>query len=221
MAVAQDIINSAFRLVGVLDPGETPSASESQTGLERLNALVDAWAVDRISEYSINPVTVTLTTGTEAYTVTPRVVRVQTATVTVPAASGGGNGSFSFPVKVLTAEQWAAMPKRAATAAQPSFAWFDAAFPTAQVHVYPVMGTVVGTRTLNLYAWKSLAQWATLATDIAIPPAYLKAIQYNLAVDLAPEFGRAVDGALLKNTEETKATLRAMSEITPAAQAQG
>jgi hypothetical protein len=47
---------------------------------------------------------------------------------------------------------------------------------------------------------------------VDFPPGYLKAIRYNLAVDLAPEYGRAPDPSVEQIAVASLAALRAMNE---------
>lgn len=64
--------------------------------------------------------------------------------------------------------------------------WVNDTYPDVTLTVYPVP--------LKLLEWHivsvvELTQPATLATDLAFPPGYLRAFRYNLACELAPEFG--------------------------------
>jgi hypothetical protein len=54
------------------------------------------------------------------------------------------------------------------------------------MYIYPVP-----TRALEWHfiSVEELSRPATLATSLTFPPGYLRAFRYNLAVELAPEFG--------------------------------
>jgi len=52
MASANDQINGALRLLGVLAEGETPSAATSQDALTALNQMIDSWNTERLSVFS-------------------------------------------------------------------------------------------------------------------------------------------------------------------------
>ena len=49
---ANDQINRALRLLGVLAEGETPSAATSQDALIALNQMIDSWNTERLSVFS-------------------------------------------------------------------------------------------------------------------------------------------------------------------------
>jgi hypothetical protein len=49
MAATQTIINRALRLLGMLDPNESPEAVDTQTALEALNAMMARWEADGVS----------------------------------------------------------------------------------------------------------------------------------------------------------------------------
>jgi hypothetical protein len=52
MTTANEQINGALRLLGVLAEGETPSASTSQDALATLNQMIDSWNTERLSVFS-------------------------------------------------------------------------------------------------------------------------------------------------------------------------
>ena len=49
---ANDQINGALRLLGVLAEGETPSAATSQDALVALNQMIDSWSTERLAVFS-------------------------------------------------------------------------------------------------------------------------------------------------------------------------
>ncbi len=52
MTTANEQINGALRLLGVLAEGETPSAETSQDALAALNQMIDSWNTERLSVFS-------------------------------------------------------------------------------------------------------------------------------------------------------------------------
>jgi hypothetical protein len=54
------------------------------------------------------------------------------------------------------------------------------------MYVYPVPTKVLE---FHIVSVQPLSQPANLATDLTFPPGYLRAFRYNLACEMAPEFG--------------------------------
>jgi hypothetical protein len=54
------------------------------------------------------------------------------------------------------------------------------------MYVYPVPTKVLE---FHIVSVEELTQPANLATDLAFPPGYLRCFRYNLACEMAPEFG--------------------------------
>ena len=52
MTTANEQINGALRLLGVLAEGETPSAATPQDALTALNQMIDSWNTERLSVYA-------------------------------------------------------------------------------------------------------------------------------------------------------------------------
>ena len=52
MTTANDQINGALRLLGVLAEGETPSAATSQDALAAMQQMIDSWNTERLSVFS-------------------------------------------------------------------------------------------------------------------------------------------------------------------------
>lgn len=48
MTTARSVVNRALRMLGVIDPDETPSATMADNALEALNAMVHAWKGQKV-----------------------------------------------------------------------------------------------------------------------------------------------------------------------------
>lgn len=68
----------------------------------------------------------------------------------------------------------------------------NVAAPTIYVAPAPAAGT------LELYTYEALATLANLSANIAFPDGYERALSAALAVELAPEYGRSLEGAAQK-----------------------
>jgi len=64
--------------------------------------------------------------------------------------------------------------------------WVQMGYPDITLTVYPIPATPV---VMHIVSVQELTQPATLATELAFPPGYLRAFKYNLACEIAPEFG--------------------------------
>jgi hypothetical protein len=194
MATVLDVIKASFRLIGVLAQGETPSASEGADALSRLNLLLAQGSIERINIYTKRRDTHVLVAGTQTYTIgaggainVARPVKIDQAKVLQ------SNGLETDLTILLTAEQWNAIPEKNVSAVQPLSLYDDYAYPLSTLHLWPKPS---GTPTLVLVSWQQLTGFTALTDTFDLPLGYQQAIEYNLAVLLAPEYGRPVDAVV-------------------------
>ena len=187
-----------------ITPGQTASADEVATSQIELNALLGQWNADAVCVYSSAPMTVALLNGVADYTVTPRPVRVEAWSVR--SSSGQANGGV--PLDPATYATVAV--DRSATGARVKALNYDAAYPTASVHLYP---KPTG-GTLELWVWEQLASIADFTAALNYPPGYLQAITYALAVALAGKFAtRApLDPTVAATAAQSKAALASSNQ---------
>lgn len=96
-----------------------------------------------------------------------------------------GSG-ISYGVKMINREQYNAIALKTATSTFPQVVFVNQSFPDVEMTIYPVP-----TRALewHIVSVQPLSGPATLATPLRFPPGYLRAFTYNLALEIAPEFG--------------------------------
>jgi hypothetical protein len=213
--IANDVVTIAFQLIGVLDPGETPSATELTDGFQRLNDMLANWALERLNLTGNVVAVYSLLTGTPTYTMGPsgtlattRPLHVTEATILQPAA-GGGN--IRQPLTLLTEKEWAALPFRDSTfATNPISMWFNPTFPLSTVNLYPVP-TFSSARSIELHTWSTIASFGDQSTDVPFQPGYDRAIRYNLALELAGEYAAMPSAQVVQIAAEAKAALRMLN----------
>jgi len=187
---AGDQINRALRLLGVLAEGETPSAATSQDALIALQQMVESWNTERLAVFSTQdqvflwPAGVgnqTRTLGPTGNFVGLRPILIDDATYF---RDPGTN--VSFGVKLINQQQYNGIAVKTVTSTYPQVMFVNNTFPDVTMTIYPVP-----TRELEWHfvSVEELSNPATLATELYFPPGYLRAFAYNLAMEIAPEFG--------------------------------
>jgi hypothetical protein len=193
----QELVNGALRVIGVLDATESPSTSESNHAFEALNDLLSSWSAETGPIYKLSLDTVAMT-GAASYALASRPVKIHAASVT--------NGGVSFDAEVVDAKGFS-KAKQFDSAATSNFAevlWFDGGYPTGNVHLFPIVNNG---STLNLYSYKPMTAFASLAATLDLPPGHVRALRLGLALDLAPEYGRPTDALTVKQAADAKAAL--------------
>ena len=201
MTTARQIIEQALRSIQVLGQGQTLSANEAAYALEMLNDLLGSWSVegglvfqDVIETFSL--------TGAASYTIgtggdfnTARPYDITNAYVT---AVGGSN---DYPLQRYSQSQYANLSNKSITSGISEAYYFDNNFPLANIFLYP---KPTSSYTITLYSRKPLTEFTTLNTDISLPSGYKRALQQNLAIDLAPTYEREPTQSLLSMARESK-----------------
>ena len=187
-ASAGELINGALRLIGQLAEGEVPSAETMQDSIMAMNQMIQSWDTERLAVFSTQdqvflwPAYVaTRSIGPTGDFVGNRPVEIDDATYFKDPQSG-----LSFGVKLINQQQYDGIAFKTVTSTYPQVMWVNNTFPNMEFTIYPVP--------IKLLEWhfisvEQLTEVDTVATDMYFPPGYLRAFRYNLAMELAPEFG--------------------------------
>ena len=188
MTTAGDIIYGSLRLIGQLAEGETPSSETAQDALVAMNQMIDSWNTERLAVFSTQDQVVTWPPNARSRTMGPtgdivalRPVLVDDATYFRDPANG-----ISYGLKLINQQQYNGIAVKTVTSTYPQVMWVNMTYPNIEMYVYPVP-----TRALEFHivSVQELSTPANLATNLAFPPGYLRAFRYNLACEIAPEFG--------------------------------
>ena len=187
MTTAGDIIYGALRLIGQLAEGEVPSADTAQDALAAMNMMIDSWSTERLAVYATQDQVFTWPAGQAVRTIGPtgnfvglRPVQLTDATYYVDPQG------LSFMPALINEAEYNAIVLKTVTSTYPQVIYAEPSNPNATYSIYPVPTKDMIWHFISVL---ELSQPATLGTELVFPPGYLRAFRYNLACELAPEFG--------------------------------
>ena len=185
---AGDQINGALRLIGQLAEGETPSAATSADALTAMNQMLDSWSSERLSVFSTQDQTFTWTQGLRSQTLGPTGDFVGNRPVLLDDATyfRDPSNNISFGIKIINQQQYDGIAVKTVTSTYPQVLWINMDMPNVSMYIYPVPTKALEWHFISV---TELTEPATLATTLVVPPGYLRAFRFNLASEIAAEFG--------------------------------
>ena len=185
---AGDQINGALRLIGQLAEGETPSAATSNDALTAMNQMLDSWSTERLSVFTTQdqvftwPANIaTRSLGPTGNFVGNRPVLIDSSTYFLDTSN-----NISFGIKLINQQQYNGIAVKTVTSTYPQVMFVNMAMPDITMTVYPVPSKSLEWHIISV---TELVEPATLATTLVVPPGYLRAFRFNLAAEIAAEFG--------------------------------
>ena len=208
---ARELIEMALETLGVLDPHRSATSVQAQRGLRRLNNMVESWNASGRMIYTHERVSFVLTASHNPHTVGKsingsgagdfdivRPLKIDSASIL---RSGDEN---EYPVTPLSKEQYQDIPLKSTQSDYPAYLWYEKTFPLGNIHLYPQPQSAL---TIILYVWRQIDSGMALTDRFALPPGYLRALEYNLAVEIASAFGKVPSKTVENIAKESKATI--------------
>lgn len=203
MTTARTIIEASLRKLNALGSGESLSAEDAADALQALNAMLSSWSVEGDLVYTMTWETFPVVGGTQSYNIGPsqtfnteRPLEIYAMNLQVP-------GGIAYPIAELDERQWSAISIKDISGI-PYGAYYDANSPIANFKFYYVPST---NYEFNIYSKKVLSEFTTLNTDLDLPPGYEKALIFNLAIDLAPEYQREPTATVVKEAGKSRSAI--------------
>jgi hypothetical protein len=205
LASGQTIIDRAMRLIGAIGSGESPTAAETTDVLAALNAMIESWQTERLYVYAMVDTAFTLVPTDASYTVgpagnfslTPRPQKIENVYIR--------ESNIDYPVKLIDFKRWDAIADKTSTSNIPEYAYYEPTLPTGTLQLGPVPSRA---NSLHIVTWTTLASLATAGTTVTLPQGYERALSYNLAIEIAPEFEKQVSVLVQQVAAEAKANIK-------------
>lgn len=186
MATARDIINRAFRLIGNTDSGESSEGAEYADALQALNDMLAAWSGNQaLTQYSAALLSYTAAASVSSFTVGPTGNLVSTRPYHIDNIYLR-DGSVDSPIEQISSKEYGEISLKSLTGSYATQVFYDPSVSNGRVYCWP--GLSAG-QTLFFEALLPLQNFASLSTVVTIPDNYSRALAYNLAVEIAPEYG--------------------------------
>ena len=210
MVTGQSIVEATLRKLQALGTGESLGTTQQTQALAEVNRMFDRWNAERLSVYSVSRNTATLTAGTNPHTIAATGANLAIARPSKIDYASIVRSGEEIPIPyILTVSEWQAISDKVASGPVPSKLFYRPSFPTGNIYLWPVPSEA---NTLVLYTWDKLAaiaDWAT--TPYTFPEGYEDAIIYNLAIRLAPEYGRNPSDVIVELARESLAVIRSLN----------
>ena len=199
MATARDIISSALKKIGVLATGQAVEAEDAADGLSELNRMIDSWSAAGMPIFHVTPETFNLAAGVSSYEIGAGGDFDTSRPIAIVSSFIRDVNGHDYPVMVRpTSEYWPLGEK--STQSRPKYLFYDPVYPRGVIYVYY---TPAEAEAIYLLCRKPLVDLATLATAVSFPEGYERAFIYNLAVELAPNYGRKIPQLVAFNAQQS------------------
>jgi len=165
---AQTLIKASLRVIGVIGTGETPTAEELTDGLQALQFMLRHWADKNIRIYYTVESSISLT-GAESYTI-----------------GTGGDINTSRPAgirRVFSKDEDGYEDEMTFR--------YNGGYPLGTIYVDK---NIIGT--MYVESFKQFTEPTVITSTISFPPGYDEAIKWNLAIRLAPEYGKEISSVV-------------------------
>jgi hypothetical protein len=167
-------------------------------GLEALNDMISSWSNDSMLIYARTWENFSITAASSYL-----IGASQTLNTVKPMkiiAAYTRSGDIDYPMTPMTDEEYYALQDKSSSSPFPDFFSYDNGHPYGRLRFYPAYST---SASLYLLTEKVLTNFASLSTTVDLPSGWNKAIKYNLAIDIAPEYGVSVTPEVIKGAKES------------------
>ena len=235
--IVQDIIYSAFRRAGILrGPQRGLSPGELADGLAALNGLIDTWNLESLNILCTLRQVFNIRGGQSIYTIGPTGCDWTAPRPSFIPAAGliiqdQGPLPLELGLQILSVQEWSWVPLKTVTSSLPTALYYDRSNtqltwdtddsswdantqtwddPSTRglAYLWPVPQV---DNQIALYLWNVVSQFQSVTDQFNMAPGYLRALEFNLAVELAPMFSRfPINPLVVEEAANSRLKVKAM-----------
>lgn len=190
-ATVEQLCLQALRAAGIVGRGQTPSAEEITDAWNSLQQLLQQWQENRWAVYHLVTLDIP-STGATTYSIGPG-GDVETGTGSIrPTAvasaflrqelNGEGN-KVDYPLEILQSMQDYSSISLKGLKSFPGAVFYDPGYPLGTLYIWPIPNASIYSVHVQFTA-RLPVYFATLTTELSLPPMYFDALKYNLAIRL-------------------------------------
>ena len=188
MGTIRQLITGSLRLIEVAAAGETIPAEDAADGLSALNSMLESWAVDGNKVWTESIETFNLTGGVGSYTIGSGGAFNTALPLAITAITIGLSGQDTQSLRPISAAEYAAMRDKN-TALIPDAYFYNYGTPLGTIYFYNKPAQAYQA---TIYSEKALTAYSSVNDTLVAPAGWERALRYNLAREIAPEYGKAL-----------------------------
>ena len=212
MTTVNDVITEGLKKSGVLGDGQAMSGGDMVSALSDFNDMIGQWNSQRWLTWNLVSMSA-ISTGAASYTVGPggnynvsvRPDRIESCFLRQLAVSGL---SVDVPVEIIPSREEYNRLSIKGLISFTRYVFYDNAFPTGTLYFYPTPNAVVYQLWISFKNALPVFTQQTINTVLSIPPQYIAALKFNLAVRYRQSYGKG-----LRPDPELKALARSALDI--------
>ncbi len=203
MATGQGLIEDALRDIGVGALGDTPNQEIINYSLRQLNRMLETWSAEVGPQFYSVFESLTWTSGQASQTIGSGGDLNTTRPISITSLQTR-KSSLDYTLNQVSLEQYQTTVLKSISTDYPEVFAYQRNFPLGTIYMFPVPASSLSIRITSKKALSDL----TLAGTVALPEGYEEAIQKNLAIRLAPAFGRSVKPELVMVANKAKEAIK-------------
>jgi len=175
-----EIIDRAFRIIGVLSPGQSMGGDEQEQGRIILNAMIARWQSDHVFLWCQDQVEQALSDSTQTYALPTdkQVLTVDKAFLR--------NGTSDMPIQIIGWNDFIELSP-ATNTGDPTFLAVDYSTTSGTIYTWPTIGTA-GSKKLLMLCTVKLKDFDSSVANPDLRSAWIDALSYGLASNLQDEY---------------------------------
>ena len=218
VVTAQDIIKASMRKLGIIAKSEVPTNDEMQDALQALNGMIGEWGIEKLMSTATTRESFPLVANQQRYTIglanTSDFVTSKPSDIIFAFYRDGAG--IDKPLDIITREEFQSFQDKSIVQAPPLSLFYDPGVTqqanqagTINLYYTPDASTPY---TLFIDSIKPFVGFSSLTSLVTFPTSYFKALVYNLALEIAPEYpGTEVPRVVEMLATESKENVESMN----------
>ncbi len=210
MTTPLEIITQSLKKANVLGVGQSPNAEDTNDAFLDLNDMIAQWARKRWLMWHLIDVH-KVSTGAVSYTVgpggdfnTPRPDRLEAAFFRQIVQSQPNQ--IDYPLEIIEARETYNNIALKTLSTFPYAIFYDAAYPIGVIYPWPVPQAAI--YEIHLTLKDTLTGFTTLNQTVVMPPEYIAALKFNLAIRLRQAYSLPSDPILVALAKDSLNVIR-------------
>lgn len=121
-----------------------------------------------------------------------------------------GTSGLDYPIEILDQQQYIDIGYKGISAPWPIALWYNATFPLGSLYFYQ---NPSGAGSLHLFTDTILTRFDTLTQNVVMPQGYVRMIKWNLARELASEYGKTWTPLMEQNAAESYRMVKSLNSV--------